>query len=365
MNITGTTVWPNDVAVESLELERESPHKLICFLLSPFEPRELFDAVHEAVKTACRLCANSAGVDIECRRADTLHEAKTIHDDIWRHIAAADFLVVDVTGLNPNVMIEFGVAAALRRPNQVILIKAQEDASSLPFNAFAQRYLPYRRSIVGDQEFLSGLLKSMIQAITPAPYIPPRHTPTPTSGFQLNFRDGDRPDLLKSPGVTHRRCVNECLEYGSFYVFRNSWLLITPSEYRNLKVKVNFRFGSLAKEPADAFLAISLRNQHYLANWGHMVLLRANGRIVRTEPQNDLGEYKNVDVGFLPEFNYLALDFIDMEVEFTDQQLSFRVGSVNDVVSVHKMPYVYGAGKVRLSTSLCRVFLKEIELIPL
>jgi hypothetical protein len=111
---TGTTVWPNDVVSDPQELDRDSPHRLICFLLSPFEPREIFDQVHKAVELACNFCAKSAGIEIECRRADTLHEAKTIHDDIWRHITSADLLVIDVTGLKPNVMIEFGVAAAVR-----------------------------------------------------------------------------------------------------------------------------------------------------------------------------------------------------------------------------------------------------------
>jgi hypothetical protein len=116
---TGTTVWPNDAVLHPQELSWESPHYLVCFLLSPFEPRAVFDQVHAAVAHVCGLCAQSAGITIECRRADTLHESKTIHDDIWQHIAAADVLVVDATGLSPNVMIEYGVAAAQRRPSQV------------------------------------------------------------------------------------------------------------------------------------------------------------------------------------------------------------------------------------------------------
>ena len=183
----GTTVWPNDAAVDAQELERGSPHQLICFL--SFDPPEIFDHVHEAVKTACNLCGQSAGIQIECRRADTLHEAKAIHDDIWRHIATADLLVIDVTGLNPNVMIEFGVAAALRRPQQVILIKDKADSSHLPFNAFAQRYLSYTRMILGDQAFIEGLEKSMIQGPQPMTLMPEclqnRRASSSHTGFPL------------------------------------------------------------------------------------------------------------------------------------------------------------------------------------
>jgi hypothetical protein len=204
MSAPGSSVWPNDVVADPRELERDSPHQLICFLLSPFDPPGVFDPVHDAVRAACELCAKAAGIEIECRRADTLHEPKTIHDDIWRHIAAADLLVVDVTGLNPNVMIELGVAAALRRPGQVVLIKAAEDTVRLPFNAFAQRYISYHKSLLGDHLFIAKLHAAMIQAITPAPYVPP-HSASHSAGCRLEFRDGDRPDLLLSPAVTHRR----------------------------------------------------------------------------------------------------------------------------------------------------------------
>jgi hypothetical protein len=197
MVAAGTTVWPNDVVLDPQELARDSPHRLVCFVLSPFEPRGVFDEVHAAVLAAANLCATSAGISIECRRSDTLHESKTIHDDIWRHIAAADFLVVDVTGLNPNVMIEYGVASAQRRPHQVILIKSEEDQLRLPFNAFAQRYLPYRRSILGDQAFIAGLCQSMIQAITPAPH-------TPTYRADSGSRQKHRPS-----SATHRMSGKE------------------------------------------------------------------------------------------------------------------------------------------------------------
>ena len=361
----GTTVWPNDVVLDPQELSRESPHRLVCFLLSPFEPRDVFDQVHAAVTVASELCAKSAGIEIDCRRADTLHESKTIHDDIWRHIAAADLLVVDVTGLNPNVMIEYGVAAALRRPHQVILVKSEDDQSRLPFNAFAQRYLTYRRSILGDEAFIQGLYQSMIQAVTPAPYAPPSPAAIGSNGFSIDLRQGDRPDLILSPGITHRRLAQDGLEFGSYYVFRNSWLLLTGSEYRNLRARIRFRFQDIVKEPGSGFLGVSLRNQHFHANWGHMVVVWTNGQVTRTEPEDDRGKYHDVDVAPLPDFDYRNPEFIDLAVEIDDRRLAFRAGSVASEVSVASMPYVYGAGKVRVATSMCRVRIQEIELTPL
>jgi hypothetical protein len=366
MSASENSVWPNDVVGIPRELERDSPHHLVCFLLSPFVPSEVFDPVHKAVAKACDLCMQSAGIQIECRRADTLHESKAIHDDIWHHIAAADLLVIDVTGLNSNVMFELGVAAAMRRPTQVILIRDAAERSHLPFNMFAQRVLPYSRSIVGDEDFLAGLKNAMTKAITPAPYTPPT-AQAATNGLRVDFQHGDRPDIVLSPGVTHRRLIDGCLEFGSFYVFRNSWLLLTAAEYQNVKARVRFRFADLVNgnKPGDAFLGISLRNQHFHANWGHLIHFHADGRVVRTQPTDDLGGCHDVDVGVVPDFDYRTRDFVEMTCTLTDDKLSMEVGSVQTNLPISDMPYVYGAGKVRISTSLCRVQIREIELTPL
>ena len=362
MTAAGTTVWPNDVVLDPQELERATPHRLVCFLLSPFEPRDVYDQVHDAVSHACSLCAASAGIEIECRRADTLHESKTIHDDIWRHIASADLLVVDVTGLKPNVMIEYGVAAALRRPQQVILIRSEDDQSHLPFNAFAQRYLTYHRAILGDQVFIQGLLQSMIQAVTPAPFSPPLIGAATGTEFNLDLRQGDRPDLILSPSITHRRIVDDGLEFGSFYVFRNSWLLLTGADYSNVRARIRFRFQNILRNPEDAFVGVSLRNQHFHANWGHMVLLRASGRVICTQPEDDRGNYHDVDIDTVPEFGYGKQEFIDLIAEINSNCLAFSVGSISRELAVADMPHVYGAGKIRISIAACRVRIQEIEL---
>jgi hypothetical protein len=363
--MSGSTVWPNDITLDPQELMRDSPHRLVCFLLSPYEPRDVYDQIHGAVALACKLCGQSAGIDIECRRADTLYESKTIHDDIWRHIAGADLLVIDVTGLNANVMIEYGVAAALRRPHQVILIKSKDDQSRLPFNAFAQRCLPYRPSILGDQDFINGLHQSMIQAVTPAPFEPPSLLKILNKQFNIDLRKGDRPDLILSPGITHRRLVDDGLEFGSFYVFRNSWLLLTGDEYRNVRARIRFRFQDILNEPGKAFLGVSLRNQHFHANWGHLVFMRADGRIARTEPIDDYGKYQDVEVDALKAFDYRKKEYIDLSVEIDDKRLLFSVGGVEGEVAIATMPYVYAAGKVRVVTSMCRVRIQEVELTPL
>ncbi len=53
------SLWPNDVVLDPRELTRTSPHQLVCFLMCPFEPREVYDEVHAAVALACKHCAES------------------------------------------------------------------------------------------------------------------------------------------------------------------------------------------------------------------------------------------------------------------------------------------------------------------
>jgi hypothetical protein len=354
------SIWPNDVALDPRELTRDSPHQLVCFLLSPFSPQEIYDEVHEAVTAVCQACAKAAGVEIDCRRADTYTEAKPIHDDVWRNIAAADFLIVDVTGLNANVMIELGVAAAFRRPQQVILIRAADDSSGpLPFDAFAQRYLPYRRGILGDREFFENLMSSMIYAITPAPYCPPTNL-TNEPSFLVDLRQGDRPDLLLSPGLTHRRMTKEALEFGSFYVYRNSWLILGNREYSEASVRIRFRFSEIPK-PNQGFVGISLRNHHFLANWGHMVCFNTAGHVWRTVPLDENGTYNNVDFADVPGFNAASPEFIDLSVAITDSKMSLNVLDLAGDFPISEMPYVFAAGKIRVSTSMCRIQLQEVE----
>jgi len=71
---------------------------------------------------------------------------------------------------------------------------------------------------------------------------------------------------------------------------------------------------------------------------------------------------QRADVGQVPAFDHHSTNFIDLTAEFSDEQLAFSVGSVQAQVTVSEMPYVYGAGKIRVSTSFCRVLIQEIEL---
>jgi hypothetical protein len=111
------------------------------------------------------------------------------------------------------------------------------------------------------------------------------------------------------------------LEFGSFYVFRNSWLLLGGVDYHNVRARVRFRFQEHLARPEPAFLGVSVRNQHFHANWGHMLFVRANLSVARTEPEDDRGTYHDVEVGRVPEDDYSQSGFVDLEVAIDNKGL--------------------------------------------
>ena len=184
------------------------------------------------------------GTKIKCVRADSFSESKTIQDDIWQNIAKADVLIVDVTNLNPNVMLEYGVAAALRPPTQVIVIKSADDKLEHPFDVKPLRYLLYSRSILGgvtSNTFIEGLYQSMLEALAPT------SSHTSFSGHErqrvfCRYAKRRQARLDSSPGVAHRRTIDDGLEFGSFTSIQNPG---SNSQLRTTRTSEHeFSFGS-------------------------------------------------------------------------------------------------------------------------
>jgi len=53
------SVWPNDHDVEPTAVGKEDINKLNCFVLSPTQPKPLFDELFGMVKTICKQLGNS------------------------------------------------------------------------------------------------------------------------------------------------------------------------------------------------------------------------------------------------------------------------------------------------------------------
>ena len=75
----------------------------------------------------------------EVSRADDIRSSQSIMKDIVRGIAESDLIVADLTGSNPNVYYELGLAHSLRKP---VIILTQE-MKDLPFDLRAYRVISY------------------------------------------------------------------------------------------------------------------------------------------------------------------------------------------------------------------------------
>src|SRR5215212_9109931 len=103
-----------------------------CFVVMPFQ--SLFGAEYERViKPAVE------EVGLESLRGDEIYTNQSIVQDIWKLIRRARVIVAELSGRNPNVMYEIGMAHAIGKPI-VLLTRDQED---VPFDLRALRYCYY------------------------------------------------------------------------------------------------------------------------------------------------------------------------------------------------------------------------------
>lgn len=103
-----------------------------CFVVMPLH--SLFGAEYERV---IRPAVNSVG--LECTRGDEIYTKQSIVQDIWKSIRTARVIVAELSGRNPNVMYEIGMAHAIGKPI-VLLTRDQED---IPFDLRTLRYVYY------------------------------------------------------------------------------------------------------------------------------------------------------------------------------------------------------------------------------
>ena len=144
-------------------------------VMMPFEAE--FDPVYEVIEKACE------SLYLDARRVDQLHGPRRIVDDIFKTIMQSAVVISDITGMNPNVFYETGLAHARNR--QVILI-AQD--SKFPFDI--QSYLPGHQ-VLGQQRRAGRTTER-----------PPRVSKIRRAGFRLRVVDLSGSSLIRRPAFT-------------------------------------------------------------------------------------------------------------------------------------------------------------------
>ena len=104
----------------------------LCFVLMPFAD-QFFTNYEEAIRPALE-AAGLRGV-----HAGEVFGTREIMEDIWESLCVARVVVADVTGRNPNVFYELGIAHRLGKECVVIT----QNSKDVPFDITARRYIQY------------------------------------------------------------------------------------------------------------------------------------------------------------------------------------------------------------------------------
>jgi hypothetical protein len=136
-----------------------------CFVMMPFG--EWFDRYYQEIYVPA---IKEAG--FEPVRADELFTTGSVVEQIWEQIEKAKLLLADLSGKNPNVFYELGLAHAARKP--VVFTAGQLD--DVPFDLRHLRVIIYD---VREPEWAARLRKSVTDYLRNATKEPGKSIPHP------------------------------------------------------------------------------------------------------------------------------------------------------------------------------------------
>lgn len=136
-----------------------------CFVMMPFGP--WFDRYYQEIYVPA---IKEAG--LEPVRADELFTTGSVVEQIWEQIEKGKLLLADLSGKNPNVFYELGLAHAARKP--VIFTAAQVE--DVPFDLRHLRVIIYD---IREPEWAARLRKSITDYLRNAAKEPGKSIPHP------------------------------------------------------------------------------------------------------------------------------------------------------------------------------------------
>jgi hypothetical protein len=353
-------VWPLDVVnrLRKAGVDRSRPFK--CLLLMPFEGR--FDRIAGEIN-AClqefqRNIPPTFGEYLpKIDRLDWVTSSGVVQNEIWEKIASADLIFCDITGYNPNVMFESGVAAALKRMPQVVFIRDHFFNQQSPFDIAPIRYTEYELTSDGLPRFHAKVMKLIVDAFTAFPDDLIETVPT-SFPATIDFQ-GNHDDLrIYTPPFAHRRVVDGALEFGSLYVFSESWASMGNERIMHFDLE----FEAAFRNPVDdrAWIGVGFRSQHFYANYSHLLRLNPNGFINIAQP-NEIPPDFYTDKPLRGATPIDRTGFHHFHIRFTHDMLLLEVDDFSTTLDVANLPKVFGPGLIRFQSSLSWAAIKEIR----
>jgi len=106
-----------------------------CFFIMPFRPEFHFFWLYLSQYIEKKH-------QIKCLRGDSAYDTVPLHEKILRMIEDADFIVADITGRNPNVMYELGVADSIGK-KVIALHQKEEGMVKVPSDVKYKEFILY------------------------------------------------------------------------------------------------------------------------------------------------------------------------------------------------------------------------------
>jgi hypothetical protein len=133
--------------------------------------------------------------DLYSIRGDSMFRSTHIMDDIWQSINESEIVIAELTGKNPNVFYELGLAHALGKP--AILISS--DLSDVPFDLRPLRVFIYDKN---DPEWGMKLRDNISKAINET-------IASPIQSIPHTFRNYKKPENKEEINISTRLSMLE------------------------------------------------------------------------------------------------------------------------------------------------------------
>ncbi len=163
-----------------------STKRSTCFVITPFG--DWNDTYYSEIY---KPAISKAG--LEATRSDDLYRPSQIVQDIWSYTKSAKVLLADLTGKNPNVFYELGLAHALKKP--VVLITCSID--DVPFDLRSLRCIQYDKN---EPNWSKTLQKSITSAIEEVLH-------NPSESILQTFVESDKKNGPKTINASHKNQI--------------------------------------------------------------------------------------------------------------------------------------------------------------
>lgn len=131
-------------------IKEERPNRKYVFVLMPFE-KEFDDIYYFGIRGAVEKA------HLYCERVDEINFTGGVIEMVKEKIRKADIIVAEMSGRNPNVFYEVGLAHAWKRDTILIVKNAQE----IPYDLRGQNHIVYNGSIKTLESKLTDRLMAL------------------------------------------------------------------------------------------------------------------------------------------------------------------------------------------------------------